>query len=75
MFDVEIEGRTYVYKPIISSHKAAALAMQKIINRFCGGSFENLLVGMVKDEVLSSEELAQMALKIADSAKSDFQER
>lgn len=67
----QVEGRTYLYKPTMSPYKAAARALQKIVNRFCGGSFENLLVGMVKDEMLSPEELKEMAQKIVDSAESD----
>lgn len=65
-----IEGRTYLYKPSISPYKAAARALQKIVDRFCGGSIENLMVGMVKDEMLSAEELEQMARKIAEREKS-----
>src|ERR1700754_4647664 len=66
----QTEGRTYLYKPTISPHKAAARALQKIINRFCGGSIENLLVGMVKNEMLSTDELEEMAKKISESEKS-----
>lgn len=65
-----IEGRTYFYKPALSQHRAAVRALKNIINRFCGGSVENLLVGMVNDEMLLPEELEEMAKKIAGSAKS-----
>lgn len=64
------EGRTYYYKPTVSQHRAAVRALKNIINRFCGGSVENLLVGMVNDEMLLPEELEEMAQKIAESAKS-----
>lgn len=65
----QTEGRTYLYQPIVSPHKAAVRALQRIVNRFCGGSVENLLVGMVNDDMLTSRELEELARKIAESEK------
>ena len=39
--------------------------MQRIVDRFCGGSVEALLVGMVNADVLSENELQRLAAKIA----------
>src|SRR5262245_41500459 len=43
------EGRTYVYEPKVDALRAAADAVRGIIERFCQGSVETLLVGMVDD--------------------------
>ena len=43
---------------------AAANAVKGIVDRFCGGSIEQLLVGMVDDEVLDEQELQRLAKKI-----------
>jgi hypothetical protein len=43
----------------------ATRAVKHIIDRFCGGSAEELLIGMVDHEVLSSQQLDRLARSIA----------
>ena len=38
-----------------------------IIQRFCGGSVENLLVGMVDDEIVSPKKLRELAERIGSA--------
>ena len=61
----EVEGRTYIYRAVQARRSIAARAVRHIVDRFCGGSVEQLLVGMVENEVLDSEELKRLAQKIA----------
>ena len=42
-----VDGRTYVYSPKVASRSVATDAVRGIIDRFCDGSIEDLLVGMV----------------------------
>jgi BlaI family transcriptional regulator, penicillinase repressor len=60
-----VEGRTFVYAPRIESRNVAAEAVRGIIDRFCEGSIENLLVGMVDDEIVSPQKLRQLAERIS----------
>ncbi len=60
-----VDGRTYVYSPKVASRSVATDAVRGIIDRFCDGSIENLLVGMVDDELVSADKLKQLAAKIA----------
>jgi predicted transcriptional regulator len=60
-----VEGRTYVFRPTRPRHHVAARAVQQIIDRFCGGSVEQLLVGMVENDVLQQKELKELARKLA----------
>jgi predicted transcriptional regulator len=60
-----VEGRTFVYRPAQPRRSIAARAATHIINRFCGGSVEQLLVGLVENDVLDARELARLAQKIA----------
>ena len=62
----DLEGRTFVYRPTQQRRHVAARAVQGIIDRFCGGSVEQLLVGMVEKDVLGPKELRQLAQKIAE---------
>ena len=40
--------------------------MKNIIDRFCGGSVEELVLGMVENEVLDQKQLQRLARKIAE---------
>ncbi len=59
------EGRTYLYSPTVASQGVAAEAVRGIIERFCKGSVEDLLVGLVDREVVSAVELRELARRIA----------
>ena len=61
-----LEGRTYFYEATGAPQKVAAGAVQQIIDRFCGGSVEALLVGLVDNEVVDSRQLQRLAAKIAE---------
>jgi BlaI family penicillinase repressor len=60
-----VEGRTYVYRPVETKRNAAVRATQQIIDRFCGGSAEELLIGLVDNQVLKPRQLQQLAAEIA----------
>ena len=60
-----VDGRTNVYSGIDAPQHVAARAVRQIIERFCGGSVEQLLVGMVNDDVLDERELQRLAQRIA----------
>ncbi len=61
----EVDQRTYVYKPTVAAQSAAVRAVRQIIDRFCGGSVEKLLVGMVADNMLDEHQLKELADRIA----------
>jgi hypothetical protein len=44
----------------------AIRAVKNIIDRFCGGSVEELVLGMVENEVLDHRQLQRLAHKIAE---------
>jgi predicted transcriptional regulator len=62
----EIDRRTFVYRATQARRHVAARAVQGIIERLCGGSVEQLLVGMVENDVLDRRELRHLARKIAE---------
>ncbi len=64
------EGRTYVYRPTQPRDSVAARAVQQIVKRFCGGSVEQLLAGMVEADMLDAKELERLARKIASARES-----
>ena len=60
-----VEGRTFIYTGVEAPQNVAAGAVRQIIDRFCGGSVEQLLVGMVNNDVIDERELQRLAQRIA----------
>ena len=60
-----VEGRTNVYRVSEPPRNLAVTAVQQIIDRLCGGSVEQLIVGMVDRELLDERELRRLAEKLA----------
>jgi len=60
-----VEGRTNIYVGREAPQGVAAKAVRQIIDRLCGGSVEQLLVGMIDHEVIDHKELETLARKIA----------
>lgn len=61
----DVEGRTYHYRPLNPGKNVAAEAVRKLVDRFCGGSMEELLIGMVDNEVIEGAELERLAKSVA----------
>jgi predicted transcriptional regulator len=61
----EVEGRTYVYAAAQPRAMAAAKAVQRIVDWFCNGSVEEVLVGMVDSAMLDQKQLRTLADKVA----------
>jgi predicted transcriptional regulator len=60
-----VQGRTFVYRAVDTPRNVAVEAARQLIDRFCGGSVEELLVGLVDNRVLKPAELQRLAEKIA----------
>jgi BlaI family penicillinase repressor len=60
-----VDGRTFVYSAVDSKRNVAVHGVQQLIDRFCGGSVEELLIGMVDNQVLEPKQLKRLAEKIA----------
>jgi len=63
------ENRTYLYCPAESRQRVAGRAVKRIVDWFCEGSVEELLVGMVDSKVLDRAELQRLAERIAAAQK------
>ena len=61
----EVDGRTFVYRAVDTKRNVAVEAAQQLIDRFCGGSVEELLVGLVDNQLLEPKQLQRLAEKIA----------
>lgn len=61
----QVEGRTFVYRAVDTRRNVAVRAAQQLIERFCDGSVEELLVGLVDNQLLKPKQLRQLVEKIA----------
>ncbi len=60
-----VEGRTYHFVPVEARGAVAAKAVQRIVNWFCNGSVEEVLIGMVDNAALDPKQLQLLSEKIA----------
>jgi predicted transcriptional regulator len=65
----DVEGRAYLYRAVESPRNIAAQALRQLIDRFCHGSVEELVSGIVDSRVLSEDELATLEQSIAARAR------
>ncbi len=65
----DVVGRTYHYRPAVAKESVGARALRQIADRFFGGSVEQLVVGMVDNEVIDPSELEALAKRIAKAKR------
>ena len=61
----KVDGRTFVYRAVDTRRNVAARAVKQLVDRFCEGSVEELLVGLVDNQLLEPKQLRRLAAKIA----------
>ena len=66
-----VENRTFLYRPAETRQRVAGRAVKRIVDWFCEGSVEALLVGMVDSKVLGRAELQRLADRIAQAQAAD----
>jgi BlaI family transcriptional regulator, penicillinase repressor len=64
-----VDGRTYVFQATQMRGQVAAKAVRRIVDWFCDGSFEEMLVGMMDTKMLNQRQLEALAKKIKKAKK------
>jgi BlaI family penicillinase repressor len=65
----ESDGRVYIYRAVEPARSLAARAVRQIIDRFCQGSLEELVSGMVEAKVLRKGDLESLEELVRSSRK------
>jgi BlaI family penicillinase repressor len=60
----EVEGRAYIYRAVEAPRSLAARAVRHILDRFCHGSVDELVSGLVESNVLTDAELEALEASI-----------
>ena len=63
-----LEGKAFVYRGTEKPQNVAVRAVRQILDRFCGGSLEQLLAGMVENEAVDRAELEKLARRLGQRA-------
>ena len=58
------EGRAFLYRAVEAPRRVAARAVRHILDRFCHGSVDELVSGLVEANVLSDRELDALEASI-----------
>jgi predicted transcriptional regulator len=66
-----ISDRAFIYRPAQSRQRVAGRAVKRIVDWFCEGSAEALLVGMVNSRMLDHAELQRLAECIATAQETN----
>jgi BlaI family transcriptional regulator, penicillinase repressor len=70
----ELQGRAYVYEPVVSRAQAAGQAVGDLVSRMFGGSAESLVLSLVEARHLTPEKLAELSA-LVDKSEEDGHER
>jgi BlaI family transcriptional regulator, penicillinase repressor len=64
-----VDGRTYVFRAAEPRGRVAAKAVRRIVDRFCNGSLEEVLVGMMDAKMFDQRQLDALREKIEKAKK------
>jgi predicted transcriptional regulator len=64
-------GKAYYYKAITRSRSAFRSMLDELVDAYCGGSIQALLMNIIKAERLSADELIELKRLAEDTAKID----
>ena len=64
-----VDGRTFVFEATQARRQVAASAVRRIVDRFCNGSVEEILVGMMDAKMFDRRQLDALREKIEKARK------
>jgi predicted transcriptional regulator len=63
----QLKDRAYLYRPVLSRQKAVTQAVGDMLDRFFGGSADNLVLSLVETRHLTPEKLARIQKMVAEN--------
>ncbi len=64
-----VDKGTFIYTAKETQERAAAKAVKGIVDKFCGGSLERMLLGLVEASVIEPKQLDALVSKVTRSLK------
>jgi BlaI family penicillinase repressor len=56
----ELQGRAYVYRPVVTESKALGQAVRDVVDRMFGGSSEELVMNLIRNRQIDAKKLAEL---------------
>jgi predicted transcriptional regulator len=70
----ELQGRAYLYEPVVSRTQAARQALGDLVSRMFEGSAESLVLSLVETRQLTLEKLAELSALVEKSEEGHGQD-
>jgi predicted transcriptional regulator len=67
----QLDGRAYVYRPLVSREGAVASALSDLVGRMFGGSGEALLMSLIDSRQITADQIARAARLLERDAGED----
>jgi BlaI family transcriptional regulator, penicillinase repressor len=67
----EIQGRAYLYEPVVSRAQASRQAVSDLVSRMFDGSAEGLVMSLVETRQLTPEKLAELSELLEKTQEED----
>lgn len=67
----KVDNRTFMYTAAEPRRRAAARAVQRIVDWFCDGSIDEVLVGLVDEQMLDQKQLDRLAERVQEIKDQD----
>jgi BlaI family penicillinase repressor len=64
-----VDNRTFIYSAAEARERMAAKAVKRLVDWFCDGSVEDVIVGMVDESVLTEKQLDALAKRIDEARR------
>src|SRR3954454_14577231 len=64
-----LEGRAFIYRASAGRLEIAARTVKHLIQRFCGGSAEELVLGLVDEKIITPAQLKGLLKRISDEER------
>jgi predicted transcriptional regulator len=65
------KGRAFVYEPVVAREEASRKALRHLVNRFFGGSREQLVINLLEEKTIDRDELRRIKKMIAASEQGE----
>jgi predicted transcriptional regulator len=65
------KGRAFVYEPVVARAEARRKALRHLVNRFFGGSREQLVINLLEEETIGRDEMRRIKKMIAGSEQGE----
>ena len=65
-----VENRTFIYSAVEPRQRVAARAVKRIVDWFCDGSVDEVLVGMVDSDMLDKAQLDRLIERVEQAKQS-----